>query len=43
MDYSKIAELDMITIYDCYALYNEGYHLEINDGKIINLILEEEK
>lgn len=43
MDYNKVTDLDMLNIYDCNALYEEGYRLEISDGKITNLILEEDK
>lgn len=42
MDYEKIIELNNITLWDCYLLY-EYKHIKtiINDGRVVNLEKEE--
>lgn len=42
MDYSKIVELDNVTLEDCIDLYEKkGMYTIINDGRIVNF--EKEK
>lgn len=41
MDFNKIIEVDNITLADCLALNRENIYVEINNGRITNLIKEE--
>ena len=37
MDYSKIIDLDNVTVFECEKIYeNENLETIINDGRIIN-------
>ena len=42
MDFNKVTEVDNLTPYDCVALFEEeNIRIEINNGRITNLIKEE--
>ena len=38
--YEKVLELENLTLDDCLALQSENFSVEINDGKITNLVKE---
>lgn len=42
MDYSKMIEMDNVTIEDCIDLFEKNKRIIINDGKIVNFIEEGE-
>lgn len=42
MDYSKVIELDNVTLEDCVDLFEKrNTHTVINDGKIVNFEKEQ--
>lgn len=41
MDYSKVIDLDSITKEDCERFYANGKRLIINDGRVVNIVEEE--
>ena len=41
MDYSKVIDLDDITLEDCERFYVNGKRLIINDGRIVNIVEED--
>ena len=41
MDYSKVIDLNSITKEDCERFYANGKRLIINDGRIIDIVEEE--
>lgn len=40
MDYSKIIDLDNITLDDCDRFYQNNKRLIINDGRVIDIVEE---
>ena len=38
MDYSKVIDLDGITLEDCERFYANGKRLIINDGKVVDIV-----
>lgn len=42
MDYSKMIEMDNVTIEDCIDLFEKNKRTVINDGRIVNFIEEGE-
>lgn len=41
MDYSKVIDLDNITLEDCERFYANGKRLIVNDGRIIDIVEED--
>ena len=41
MDYSKIIDLDSITLEDCERLYENGKKLIVNDGRVVDIVEED--
>ena len=41
MDYSKIIDLDSITLEDCERFYANSKRLIVNDGRIVNIVEED--
>ena len=41
MDYSKIIEMDNLTIEDCQAFYDENISTVLHNGKVENMRCEE--
>ena len=41
MDYSKIIDLDSITLEDCERFYENSKRLIVNDGRIVNIVEED--
>ena len=41
MDYSKVIDLDGITLEDCERFYANGKRLIVNDGRVVNVVEEE--
>ena len=41
MDYSKVIDLDGITLEDCERFYANDKRLIINDGRIIDIVEED--
>lgn len=41
MDYSKVIDLDSITLEDCERFYVNGKRLIVNDGRVVNIVEEE--
>lgn len=41
MDYSKVIDLDSITLEDCERFYVNGKKLIVNDGRIVNITEED--
>ena len=42
MNYEKIIDLDNLTISDCERFYNNGKRIVVNDGKVVDIVEEEE-
>lgn len=42
MEYDKIIDLDSITLADCENFYNNGKRMVVNDGRIVDIVEEEE-
>lgn len=40
MDYSKIMDLDNITLKDCDRFYKNGKSIILNDGRVVNVMEE---
>ena len=43
MEYYKIIDLDSITLADCENFYNNGKRMIANDGRIIDIVEEEDE
>ena len=43
MCYDKIIDLDSITLADCENFYNNGKRMIANDGRIIDIVEEEDE
>lgn len=41
MDYSKVIDLDGITLEDCERFYANGKRLIINDGRVVDIVEED--
>lgn len=41
MDYSKVIDLDSITLEDCERFYTNGKRLIVNDGRVVNIVEED--
>ena len=41
MDYSKVIDLDSITLEDCERFYANGKRLIVNDGRIVYIVEED--
>lgn len=41
MDYSKVIDLDSITLEDCERFYNNEKRLIVNDGRIVDIVEED--
>ena len=41
MDYNKVIDLDGVTLEDCERFYANGKRLIVNDGRIIDIVEEE--
>lgn len=41
MDYSKVIDLDSITLEDCERFYENDKRVIVNDGRIVNIVEEE--
>ena len=41
MDYSKVIDLDSLTLEDCIRFSTRNKYMVINDGKIVNIVVEE--
>ena len=42
MNYEQVVELSEVTLEDCLNLYNVRKRVVINDGKIVNILDEDE-
>lgn len=43
MYYDKIIDLDSITLEDCERFYKNGKRLIVNDGRVVNIVEEEDE
>lgn len=41
MDYSKVIDLDNITLEDCERFYENGKRLIVNDGRVVSIVEED--
>ena len=41
MDYSKVIDLNSITLEDCERFYKNGKRLIVNDGRVVNIVEED--
>ena len=41
MDYSKVIDLDGITLEDCERFYANGKILIVNDGRVVDIVEED--
>lgn len=41
MDYSKVIDLDGITLEDCERFYENEKRLIVNDGRVVDIVEEE--
>ena len=41
MDYSKVIDLDGITLEDCERLYENGKKLIVNNGRVVDIVEED--
>ena len=41
MNYSKVIDLDGITLEDCERFYAKGKRLIVNDGKVVDIVEED--
>lgn len=41
MDYSKVIDLDSITLEDCERFYNNEKRLIVNDGRVVDIVEED--
>lgn len=41
MNYSKVIDLDSITLEDCERFYENGKRLIINDGRVVDIMEED--
>ena len=41
MDYSKVIDLDGITLEDCERFYAKGKRLIVNDGRVVDIVEED--
>ena len=41
MDYSKVIDLDVITLEDCERFYENEKRLIVNDGRVVDIVEED--
>ena len=41
MDYSKVIDLNSITLADCERFYKNGKRLIVNDGRVVDIVEED--